>query len=93
MQWVGRPQDGARLYTGRLESGTLRVGDEVVLLPTGTKTRIVTLDTLDPDREEAEAPMSVTVSLSDHVDVGRGDMLVGSSEQPTVARELGCTVC
>lgn len=94
VQWVGRPGDGgARLYTGRLIAGTLRAGDEVVVLPAGTTTTVADLDVLSDGSEEATPPLSVSFSLADQLDVGRGDMLVGTEDQPTSARELECTVC
>jgi bifunctional enzyme CysN/CysC len=94
IQIVGRRLDGgARLYAGRLEAGTLEVGDEVVVLPSGAETRIAALDTLDPETTVAVPPMSVAVELADQLDVGRGDMLVGAEDQPPAARELECTVC
>ena len=94
VQWVGRPSSGdSRLYMGRIVAGTLEVGDEVVVLPAGVSTTITHLDTLDGDAQSAVPPMSVTFGLADHLDVGRGDLLVSPDEQPTIARELDCTVC
>jgi bifunctional enzyme CysN/CysC len=94
VQIVGRRLDGgARLYSGRLEAGTLEVGDEVVVLPSGAVTRVAALETLDPEASVAVPPMSVAVELTDQLDVGRGDMLVGLKDQPPAARELECTVC
>jgi bifunctional enzyme CysN/CysC len=94
IQWVGRVPDGdSRLYTGRIESGTLAAGDEVVVLPAGTTTTITDLDTLNGNGHAAVPPMSVTFGLADRLDVGRGDVLVGLNEQPVVARELDSTLC
>jgi bifunctional enzyme CysN/CysC len=95
IQWVGRPHDdgGARVYVGRLAAGTLAAGDRVVVLPSGAETAIASVDTLDDSVREAVPGMSVTVSLDDQLDVGRGDMLVGPEDQPATARELECTIC
>jgi bifunctional enzyme CysN/CysC len=94
VQWVGRSRDGEeRLYMGRIEAGTLAVGDEVVVLPAGASTTITALDTLDGGADTAVPPMSVTFSLADRLDVGRGDVLVSPGEQPVSARELDCTLC
>jgi len=94
IQWVGRPHDGdARLLAGQIVAGTLRAGDEVVVLPAGVATTITDLDTLDDDAGEAVPPMSVTFRLADKLDVGRGDMLVAPDDQPPGARELDCTIC
>ncbi len=94
IQWVGRPRDGGpRIYTGRLEAGTVRVGDRVVVLPSGGESTIASLDALDPEVTQAAAPMSVAVTLSDHLDLGRGDMLVDGGDPPPGARELDATLC
>jgi bifunctional enzyme CysN/CysC len=94
VQWVGRPGDGtARFYTGQLAAGTLREGDEIVALPSGVRTSVTALDTLDPEASDAAPPMSVTVELSDQLDIGRGDMLVSPEDQPPLARELETTLC
>jgi bifunctional enzyme CysN/CysC len=91
---VGRPlNDGSRLYVGRIDAGTLEVGDEVVVLPSGVSTTITELDTLDGDAQAAVPPLSVTFALADRLDVGRGDVLVSPDDQPMSARELDCTVC
>src|SRR6202000_1226415 len=52
IQWVARPRDGARrVYTGQLAAGTLSAGDEVVVVPSGARTTVTSLTTLDPHRE------------------------------------------
>ncbi|MFB9376506.1 GTP-binding protein [Kineococcus gynurae] len=94
VQWVSRPVAGrGRTYTGRMAAGTLRVGDEVLALPSGARTRITALDTLDDDRDVAVAGLSVTVELADEVDVGRGEVLVSPGAGPVVTRELRAQVC
>jgi bifunctional enzyme CysN/CysC len=86
VQWVGRSRDGdSRLYMGRLASGTLAVGDEVVVLPAGVSTSITEIDTLDGEVETAVPPMSVTFGLADRLDVGRRDLLVSPGEAPASA--------
>lgn len=97
VQWVSRPTaDQRRRYTGRLSGGTLKVGDPVISLPAGTRSTVRLLDTLDDERTVAVAPLSVSVELSDDIDVGRGDVLVSGSDDavlPVLARELDATVC
>jgi bifunctional enzyme CysN/CysC len=94
IQWVARPRDGGRrVYTGQLAAGTLRVGDEVVVVPSGARTTITSLDTLDPSRDEAVPPMSVGVSVADDLDIGRGDLLAAVENRPPAARELDTTIC
>jgi bifunctional enzyme CysN/CysC len=94
VQWVGRPADGRRrVYGGQLASGTLQAGDEVLLVPAGTTTSVVAVDTLDAEVEAAVPPLSVSVELADDLDVGRGDVLASPEDPPVAARELEATVC
>ncbi|GCE38726.1 Sulfate adenylyltransferase subunit 1 [Rhodococcus wratislaviensis] len=97
IQWVARPTDHQRRrYTGRLSAGTLSVGDEVLVLPAGSRSTVTALDTLDPHRAVAVAPLSVSFELADDVDVARGDLVVSAATDataPVPAREIDATVC
>ncbi|GGF36829.1 adenylyl-sulfate kinase [Williamsia phyllosphaerae] len=97
VQWVSRPVAGERRrYTGRVSAGALRVGDQVIALPSGSRSTVTALDTLDDVRDVAVAPLSVAVSLADDIDVGRGDVIVSGADDahaPVLARELEATVC
>jgi bifunctional enzyme CysN/CysC len=89
VQYVIRAGD-RRWCAGRLAAGTLRVGDEVVVLPSGTRSRVAAFE---DGRETAAAPRSVTVALADELDVGRGDLLARPAEAPEPVRDLAATVC
>ena len=97
VQWVVRPHDDAhhdyRGHAGQLVAGALHVGDEVVVLPDGGRTKIARLDTFDGPVEEAFAPMSVTALLEDDLDVARGDVLCAADAPAQVARDLHADVC
>ena len=94
VQWVGRPKDGSpRVYAGRVAAGTLHAGDEVCVAPAGARTTVATLDTLDSDVPVAIPSMSVSVTLDDELDVGRGDVLTSLEEAPPAARELDTAIC
>jgi bifunctional enzyme CysN/CysC len=87
-------RDGERRrYAGRLARGALRPGDEVVVLPSGVRTRIVAVEGPAGEREEGFAPLSVTVGLEDDVDVSRGDLIAAADGAPEPVRELAATVC
>ena len=88
VQYVIRA-DGTRWYAGRLGAGTLRVGDEVVVLPAGTRSRVAAFE---DGGEMAAAPRSVALSLEDELDVGRGDLLARPAEAPSPVRELEATL-
>jgi bifunctional enzyme CysN/CysC len=90
----GHPDHGDyRGYAGQLASGALRVGEEVVALPSGLRTRIAAIDTFEGELEEAQAPMSVTLRLEDELDVSRGELICHVEQEPTVSRELQADVC
>ena len=97
VQWVIRPAAGDhsdyRGYAGQLASGAVRVGDEVVALPSGQQTRIAAIDTHDGPLDEAIAPQSVTLLLEDDIDVSRGELICPVDSPPTLARELEADVC
>jgi bifunctional enzyme CysN/CysC len=97
VQWIVRPMSPEhhdyRGYAGEVASGVFRVGDEVVVLPSGIETRIAAVDTHDGPREEAYPPLSVTLRLEDDVDVSRGDMICRPHNRPRETRELEAMVC
>ena len=97
VQWVIRPMSGEhhdyRGYAGQVAGGVWQAGDEVVVLPSGRRSRVAAVETADGPLEAAVAPMSVTIRLEDDLDVGRGDMLADPEDPPVVARDLVATVC
>ena len=97
VQWVIRPMSDEhhdyRGYAGRVASGIWQAGDEVVVLPSGLRSRIESVENADGPLEAAVPPMSITVRLADDVDVSRGNMLADPARPPVVARELEARVC
>jgi len=97
VQYVIRPHrsngHGYRGYAGQVAGGVLRPGDEVMVLPSGFTSRIAAIDTADGPVEEAFPPMSVTVRLTDEVDVSRGDMICRVHNAPVVAQDIDAMVC
>jgi sulfate adenylyltransferase subunit 1 len=92
VQMVIRPDATFRGFAGRIASGTIRPGDEVVALPSGQKTRVQAIVTYDGNLAEAFAPMSVTLQLEDEIDLSRGDMLVSAENPPRVSRKFEAMV-
>jgi sulfate adenylyltransferase large subunit len=84
VQRVIRPDQDFRGYAGQIASGTVRPGDEVCALPSGRRSRVKSITTFDGDLAEAFAPMSVTLTLEDELDLSRGDMLAEAAS-PTGA--------
>jgi len=93
VQWVIRPMTEEhhdyRGYAGQVAGGVWRAGDDVLVLPSGRRSRVAAVEPVD----EALPGMSVTIRLEDDLDVGRGDMLVDPERAPEVARELEATIC
>lgn len=97
IQTVIRPQAGEfidyRGYAGRLNSGVLRKGDEVSVLPSGFNSKITEIQGPKGTIEEAFAPMSISVSLEDDIDISRGDMIVRANNRPEMSQEFDVMLC
>jgi sulfate adenylyltransferase large subunit len=92
VQMVIRPDANFRGFAGRLASGVIRPGDDVVTLPSGKTTRVRSIVSYDGDLPEAFAPMSVTLQLEDEIDLSRGDMLVSPEYGPRVSKRFQAMV-
>jgi bifunctional enzyme CysN/CysC len=97
VQYVIRPHNDDwhdyRGYAGQVASGVMKVGDEVMVLPSGLTTTIAAIDTYDGPVDEAFPPMSCTVRLADNIDVSRGDMICRVGNQPTVSQDVEAMIC
>ncbi|MGH7007677.1 MAG: elongation factor 1-alpha C-terminal domain-related protein, partial [Stellaceae bacterium] len=87
------PAGQYRRYLGRIESGRIAVGDQIVALPSGVTTRVRAIATYDGALDDATAPQSIGVEIDDAVDISRGDILVHPSAVPAVAARLDATIC
>lgn len=92
VQMVIRPDANFRGFAGRLASGVVRPGDDVLALPSNRKTRVRSIASYDGDLPEAFAPMSVTLQLEDEIDLSRGDMLVSPEHGPRVSKRFHASV-
>jgi len=93
VQLVSRPQaDSARSYLGRIESGVVAVGDEVLLLPAGRRTRVREIVVQGAARPIAAAGDSVSLVLADDIDLARGDLIVDARSAPQERRALEATL-
>ena len=97
VQYVVRPKSDEyhdyRGYAGRVASGVLKPGDEVMVLPSGLTSRIAGIDLYDREVEEAYPPMSVVVRLEDDLDVSRGDMICRIRNAPEPTQDVDAMVC
>jgi sulfate adenylyltransferase subunit 1 (EFTu-like GTPase family) len=90
---VIRPNYDYRGYAGQIASGIWRPGDEVVVLPSGLRTRVAAIESAERELDLAVPPQAVTIRLEDDVDVSRGDLLADPDAPPAVAREVVARVC
>ncbi|MEH6626850.1 MAG: sulfate adenylyltransferase subunit CysN [Motiliproteus sp.] len=88
VQYVNRPNLDFRGYCGTVASGVVKPGDAVTILPSGKSSKIAAIVTYDGNLDQAFAPMSVTLTLEDEIDVSRGDMIVHSDKVPEVINKF-----
>jgi bifunctional enzyme CysN/CysC len=88
VQYVIRPNLDYRGFAGQIAAGVVRKGDPIVILPSKRRSRVAAIDATDGPRTEAFAPMSVTLRLTDEVDVSRGDMIVHPDALPRTSRRF-----
>jgi len=97
IQYVIRPQSveypDYRGYSGRIEGGVFKAGDEVTILPSGFTSKIKSIDTFNGEVREAFSPMSVCMTLEDDIDISRGDMLVRQNNQPCIEQDIELMIC
>ncbi|MCD9196263.1 elongation factor 1-alpha C-terminal domain-related protein, partial [Streptomyces albireticuli] len=96
-QYVIRPQTPThpdyRGYAGQIASGTFRVGDHVTVLPSGRTSTISAIDALGTAVDTAFAPQSVTLRLTDDLDISRGDLIAPAATAPVPTQDIEATVC
>ena len=97
VQFVVRPQSkdfpDYRGYAGRIEGGVFKPGDNITVLPSGFMSKIKSIDTFDGEVAEAFSPMSVCLTLTDNIDISRGDMLVRENNKPTIEQDIEVMIC
>lgn len=97
VQLVIRPQKEEfhdyRGFAGRIAGGVFKKGDKIMALPSGFTSTIKSIDTFEGEVDQAFAPMSVTITLNDEIDVSRGDMIVRENNVPKVSQDIDLMVC
>jgi sulfate adenylyltransferase subunit 1 len=97
VQTIIRPQSSEyhdyRGYGGRVAGGIFRKGDEIVVLPSFLKSRIKSIDVMGKSLELAETGDSVSMTLEDHIDISRGDIIVSAGTLPEISQDLNMMVC
>ncbi len=97
VQYVIRPQRDEfhdfRGYAGRIAGGVFRVGEKVIVLPSGFSSTIKSIISHTKELKEAFPPMSVTMTLEDDIDISRGDMIVKENNGPRVGQDIDVMMC
>jgi bifunctional enzyme CysN/CysC len=93
VQYVIRPDQNYRGYAGQIRSGSISVGEEIVALPSLRRSKVKSIDYMDTDPANrslasAAAPLSVSITLEDEIDISRGDMIVRSHNMPQIRQEF-----
>src|SRR5258706_362999 len=92
VQWVNRPNLDFRGFSGQVASGVIRPGDRIKALPSGRESTVERVVTFAGDLPQAVAGQSVTLTLTDEIDVSRGDVLAAASSPPAVADQFEATI-
>ncbi|ENP8413039.1 sulfate adenylyltransferase subunit CysN [Vibrio alginolyticus] len=88
VQYVNRPNLDFRGFAGTISSGSIKVGDAIKALPSGKTSTVARIVTFDGDIEEARAGLAVTLTLSDEIDISRGDLIVLDNAQVETTNHL-----
>ncbi|MFC4310330.1 sulfate adenylyltransferase subunit CysN [Steroidobacter flavus] len=92
VQWVNRPNQDFRGFAGTISSGVIRKGDTIRALPSGRTSKVARIVTHDGDLEQAVAGQSITLTLTDEVDISRGDVIAAAASPPAVADQFQATI-
>lgn len=92
VQWVNRPDLDFRGYAGRIAGGIIRPGDDIRVLPSGKQSKIARIVTMDSDLDEAVSGQSVTLTLTDEIDISRGDVIATSETPPEISDQFDTTI-
>ncbi|HET7923959.1 MAG TPA: adenylyl-sulfate kinase, partial [Rhodanobacteraceae bacterium] len=92
VQWVNRPNHEFRGFSGRLLGGSVRPGDAVRVLPSGKQSKVSRIVTLDGDLAEAVEGQSVTLTLTDEIDISRGDVIAAAGDPPSLADQFEASI-
>ena len=92
VQWVNRPDLDFRGYAGRIAGGIIRPGDDIRVLPSGKQSKIARIVTMDSDLDEAVSGQSVTLTLTDEIDISRGDVIATSETPSEISDQFDTTI-
>ncbi|MDX9689609.1 MAG: adenylyl-sulfate kinase [Alphaproteobacteria bacterium] len=88
VQWACRPDASFRGYAGTVESGDVRLGQNVVVLPSNMPAKISDIVTMDGSQDRAETGEAIMLTLDRDIDVSRGNMIVGENQLPDISDQI-----
>ena len=88
VQWVNRPNLDFRGFSGTIASGTVKVGDEITVVPSGKSSKVKSIVTYDGDIETAREDMAITLTLEDEIDISRGDIICHTASETASADQI-----
>ncbi len=92
VQWVNRPDLNFRGFSGTIAGGSINVGDEIIVIPSGKRSRVKKLVTYDGELETARADQALTLTLEDELDISRGDVICGADEAADQSNQFAAHV-
>ncbi len=93
VQYVIRPNQNFRGYAGRVVSGSIAPGEDIIVLPSGQESRVHSIVRMEDDSQRARAGDSVVITVEDDIDIGRGEMIVRRRNQPQITRSIDADIC
>jgi len=92
VQWVNRPNLDFRGFSGTVAGGTVKTGDEIIAMPSGSRSKVARIVTADGDLDEAQTGQSVTLTLEDEIDVSRGDVICGGQAPSLISDQFAAHI-
>ncbi|MBL4863873.1 MAG: sulfate adenylyltransferase subunit CysN [Rhodobiaceae bacterium] len=92
VQWVNRPNLDFRGFSGTVAGGAVKLGDEIIAIPSGSRSKISRIVTADGDLDEAQTGQSVTLTLEDEIDVSRGDVICGGQVPSLISDQFAAHI-
>lgn len=92
VQWVNRPNLDFRGFSGTIAGGTVKPGDEIIAMPSGSRSKVARIVTATGDLDEAQAGQAITLTLEDEIDISRGDVICGGQAPALISDQFAAHI-
>lgn len=92
VQWVNRPNLDFRGFSGTVAGGVVKMGDEIIAMPSGSRSKVARIVTASGDLDEAQAGQAVTLTLADEIDISRGDVICGGQAPSLISDQFAAHI-